>query len=747
MSSKPTRANRLPTTRAACLSAACLGLAVAFPTATRADDGAGPLEEIVVRAQKRDQSLQDVPLALTVLAGDFLEQHRLQRLESVVLATPGLSGWEQGVSTPIFALRGISSNSFGVGGEASVGVFIDETYRGRINSTSLTLVDVEQVEVLKGPQGTLFGRNASAGAILVRRNLPDAEQSLDLTVEAGDNDYVGLEATANLPLADDWALRFSGFSYDDDGDLDNTWLDRDLGGRDTEGGQVALRYSGEPAEVILRLGWQQTRTGGLSYETLDPDLAAAGGVRPDPFDNVLALDTRTYDDVESYDASLHIHWPLGENLRFTSITAWHDNDSPNLFDVDGSAIFLTTAGFTSRSAETLSQEFRLHGSSGRLDWVGGILLFDEDIDTTVELGYSDTNRLTPFGLCEPALEPFLGPCQDSVLEKSSQSGDYFSTGVFADVSWLVNADLTLGAGLRYSYDDKEFEYRNPPVTSVIGRLNASELNPSGNLLGFSTDGWEKVDEDWDDWQPRVYANWQFTDGHNAFANLARGYKAGGFDPAATPELSVFDPEKVWNLDLGVRGAWPGLDLTYQLTGFVYDYEDYQVQVIENGIAQTGNADGVDGHGVEVELTWTPVPRVTLGFNGSWLDAEFKEYETDEGNFEGNRPILSPEYSASASLNWRSREFAWGSLGANLLSSYQSEVYFTVQNTDDARQDSYYRHDARLSYFAVNDAWQVDLFARNLFDEDYRIFEQDVGAGPVSRRGEPRFWGVSVTARF
>ncbi len=712
---------------------------------------AGPdgkvLEEVVVRAQQRKQTLEEVPLAITVLDGDFLQQHRLQHIESVVLATPGLSGWEQGVSTPIFAIRGISSNSFGVGGEASVGLFVDETYRGRINSTSVTMVDVEQVEVLKGPQGTLFGRNSSAGAILIRHNPPTDENSLDLTVETGDNNYLGLQATANLPLSDAWSLRFSGFSFDDHGAMDNTWLHQDMGDRDTRGGQLALRYGADSVEAILRLASQQTHTGGLGYETLNPELAAAGGVRPDPFDGVLATDINTYDDVESHDASLQVNWQLAEGLRLTSITAWHHNDSPNLFDVDGSAIFLTSAGFTSRDSETLSQEFRLHGSGGRLDWVGGVILFDEDINTTIELGYSDTNQLSRFGLCAPALEPVLGPCLDSVLETSKQRGDYFSAGAFADLGWHLSSDLTLGAGLRYSYDDKKFKYRAAPVTSVITRLNSSEQNPSGNLLGYATDGWQHLDEDWDDWQPRLYANWQFSADHNAFVNLAKGYKAGGFDPAATSALSVFDPEKVWNLDLGVRGAALQQRLSYQLSGFIYDYKDYQVQVIANGIAQTSNADGVDGHGMELELHYTLLPGLTLGLNGSWLDAEFKDYKTDEGNFKGNRPILAPEYTASASLNWHSSSFGWGALGASLLSSYQSEVFFTVQNTDDAHQDSFYRHDARVSYFTPSEQWQLDIFVRNLMNEEYRSFEQDVGAGLVSRRGKERFWGIAASAHF
>ena len=714
---------------------------------TEAEPDQVTLEEVVVRAQLRKQALEDVPLSITVLDSTFLKQFRMERIESMVAATPGLSGWEQGVSTPIFAIRGISSNSFGVGGEGSLGVFVDETYRGRINSTSLTLIDVDQVEVLKGPQGTLFGRNASAGAILVRHKLPDDIPALEVTVEAGDNDSLGARATANLSLSDAWSLRFSAFHFENDGYIENIWLGRDVGDSNTNGGQLALRFDANTMETLFRLSSQKTTTNGLGYETLVPALAAAGGVKPDPFDGVMAIDTHTYDNVKSNDASLQINWQLSQQLQLTSITAWHYNDSPNLFDVDGSAIFLTTAGFTTRKDETLSQEFRLQGSGGQLDWVTGAIVFDEDIDATIELGYSDTNQLSGLGLCAPTLAPVLGVCQDSVLEKSHQRGDYLSAGVFADVSWLLSTDLTVGAGLRYSYDDKNFKYNAPPVTSVITRLNTTPVNPSGNVLGYSSDGWEHVDESWDDWQPRFYLNWQFSPNHNAFANLAKGYKAGGFEPSSTQSLSVFDPEQVWNLDLGIRGETLQRRLSYQLAAFVYDYQDYQVQIIADGIARTGNANGVDGHGLELELAYTPYPGLTVGLNGSWLYAEFKDYTTDEGNFGGNRPILAPEYSAGATVNWRSDDYAWGALGANLLSSYQSEVFFTVQNSHDARQGSFYLQDAKVSYFTPSDAWQLDIFVRNLLNEKYRIFEQDVGAGPVSRRGDPRYWGVAATARF
>lgn len=714
---------------------------------TGAVEDYGEMEEVIVEAQRRSQGLNEVPLAISVLDADLLSANRLYRIQTMAPVVPGLSGWEQGASTPIYAIRGISSNSFGIGGESSVALFVDETYRGRINSTSITLVDIENVEVLKGPQGTLFGRNASAGAILINHRRPQETQSLDIAVGAGDNSWHSVEATLNLPLGKDWGFRGSGFYSNDNGYTDNTWLQEDVGDRRTRGAQGILAYGGGDIDLRLRASSQRTDTGGLGYETLDPELAAAGGVNPDPFDSVLATDIDTYDDVESHDISLQVDWQLLDNLQLHSISAWHKNDSPNLFDVDGSAVFLTSAGFTHRQSETWSQELRLHGSHNAWDWVAGTLLFQEDIETRIELGYSDDNLLAGTLLCSPAFAPALGECQASVTEVSLQDGDYSSLGLFADASWQMNEEWSLGLGLRYSYDDKDFRYNAPGVASVITRLNASALNPSGNLLGYATDGQEKLSEDWDGWQPRVSLNWEFRPGHNSFINLARGYKAGGFEPAATPQLSIYNPEKVWNLDLGLRGQWAGWNTRYQLNAFAYDYDDYQVQLIANGLARTGNVDGVDGRGLELELDMQPREDLQLRVTGAWLDAQFDTFLSDGADLSGNSPILSPEYSASLSASWRSSLQAWGALGLNWLSSYQSRVYFTVQNTADARQSTFYRHDVVFNYFAPSERWQLDAFVRNLLDEEYRIFERDVGAGPVSRRGEPRVWGVMLRARF
>ena len=348
---------------------------LALPIVSLASTQTLSLEEIVVTAQHRQQLLLEVPVAITVLDGEQLKQQGINDIEGMVRLTPGLSGWEQGASTPIYAIRGISSNSFGIGGEASVAVIVDDAYVGRINSTSATLLDLERVEVLKGPQGTLFGRNASAGAILVHQNKPVDTSSAEIQLAAGDNQRRDAALTVNLPLSDRWFVRANGFYFNDDGDATNIIYNKPVGDEMTTGGKLALRYLHQALDITLSYADQTTKTGGLGYETLSPELAAAGGVTANPFNDKLATDIDTYDKVSNRDALLRLGWAINDQLSLLSITAYHENESPNLFDVDGSAVFLTSAGFIERDSETLSQEFRFNGSHQNFDWVAGEISF------------------------------------------------------------------------------------------------------------------------------------------------------------------------------------------------------------------------------------------------------------------------------------------------------------------------------------------------------------------------------------
>lgn len=723
------------------------------------------MEEVIVRAQHRDQVLLEVPISITVLNGEELRQQGLNRIDDFAGLTPGLSGWEQGVSTPIYAIRGISSNSFGIGGEASVAVIVDDAYVGRINSTSMTMVDVARVEVLKGPQGTLFGRNATAGAIVIYNNSPTEEIGVNYSLNAGDYGDRGASVTINLPLlADSLLFRATGFTYKNDGDLDNRWLGKEVGDEDNRGGRMALRLPGENFDATLSYAYQRNDTGGLGYETLDVDLAAAGNVSADPFDDELATDTNTYDNVRSEDALLRMQWQLGEQLSLLSITAYHDNSSPNLFDVDGSAVFLTSAGFISRDSKTWSQELRFAGNGNAMSWVAGAIVFEEDVSTTIQLRYSDINVLSgiavspadfgiplpDFELCDAVSDLVFGRCKASVEELSDLQGDYLSYGIYGDFTWDLNQRLALTTGLRYSADDKDFKYRSKPVDSVTTQLNAlnsAPLNPAGNLLGYSTEGWQKIGEGWDDWEARLALNYVVVDGHNVYGSISKGYKAGGFEPAATPALSVYDPEQVLSVEMGLRGKFSAHRLRYNLGAYAYDVDDYQIQVIENGLARTVNSNGIEGHGLEADLQGALSDHWQVRIAYTYTNAEFKDYATDKGNLGGNRTILTPEHNTHLALEYLGSSYRWGSLSFLWRTEYQSEIYFTAQNNGGDKQASFFQSFAQLTYREPDEHWQLDLFLRNVFDEEYLIFKQDVGAGPVARRGKPRYLGVAFSGSF
>ena len=723
------------------------------------------LEEVIVQAQHREESLADVPISITVLDGQALQSQGITRIEDFTALAPGLSGWEQGVSTPIYAIRGISTNSFGIGGEASVAVIVDDSYVGRINSTSLTMVDVNRVEVLRGPQGTLFGRNATAGAIIIYNNQPVDRFEGDYRLATGEYNDREAVLTVNQPLLGErLMLRASGFSYRNDGDLDNRWLAENIGDEDTLGGRLALRSMAGDFDINLAYGYQRTNTNGLGYETLVPALASAGDVPPDPFDDRLATDTRTYDDVSNANGQLRVLWQPDAAVSLLSVTSYHDNNSPNLFDVDGSAVFLTTAGFINRHSETLSQEFRLTGTGDTVNWVAGAILFKEDVSTTVRLTYSDINVLSgrpvspadfglplpDFELCDATSDLLFGSCQASVEELSDQKGDYLSYGIYGDASWTLDPTLTVTAGLRYSADDKDFQYRSAPVASVttaLNALNAAPLNPAGNLLGYSTTGAQHVDDNWDDLEARLALNYLVNDRASAYASVSKGYKAGGFEPAATPQLSVFDPEQALSAELGVRGDLWAQQLSYQAGLYAYDVDDYQIQVIENGLARTVNTDGVGGYGAESELRAVLSPHWQLQLAYAYTDARFKDFATDAGNLRNNRTILTPQHSGYLGLDYSSAHYDWGRLGLMWRTDYQGELYFTAQNTRQDRQGDFFRSTAQFSYFYPGGGWRIDLIVRNVFDENVLIFKQDVGAGEVARRAGPRYVGVVFSGTF
>ncbi len=714
----------------------------------------GILEEVVVSAQRRSQSVMDIPMSVSVIDQQLLADSVISNIDTMVAYTPGLSGVEQGISTPIFAIRGISSNSFGIGGEASVGVFVDDAYIGRINSTGAAFMDVARVEVLRGPQSTLFGRNSSAGTISIVTNQPRDETSVDYRLAYGSFDSLDAAVTVNTPLVTDTLLlRANLLRHTDDGYNRNVLLDRPVGDRDTWAGRAALLWrASDTLDATLTLSAENTDTGGLGYGTTDPALAAAGGVSPDPFSGEMASDQEIFDNNRSRDARLHIDWQIDPQVQLKSISAWHYNRSPNLFDVDGSALFILNAGFSDRNSTTFSQELRLLGSYGEIDWMVGASYFAEDVEADILLNYNEFNTIggtpvplppeqPPFQVCDPLSAIVLGPCDGDASERSATRGDYRSYAVYADINVPLGDRFAAQGGLRYTLDRKDYSYDAPLVDNVTTRFIQN------NVLGYSTEGAQQLSQDWDQWQPRLALDYQWTEQLLAYASVSRGYKAGGFDPAATPEQSSFDEETSWSYEIGLKATFWQQRARFNATAYRYDYDNYQVQLISNGLARTVNAPRVDGSGLELELQLQPHPRWQVLSNAAFSRSRFGDFVLGDTDLSGNRTILAPETTVSLIGEYRHPLPAIGHASVRFEWLYQDEQYFSVQNLDSEKQPAYAVSNLYLGIGSDQHGWQLRLMARNLFNSEYFVINRDLGAGPVALRAAPTYYGVELGGSF
>lgn len=696
--------------------------------------------------------MMEIPISVSVINQQTLAASKIDNIDDMVPYTPGLTGIEQGVSTPIYAIRGISSNSFGIGGEASVGVFVDDAYIGRINSTGAAFLDVARVEVLRGPQSTLFGRNSSAGTINIVTRQPEDRHSVSYRLGYGSFASLDGEVTVNAPLlADKLLFRGSVLHHSDDGYVTNTLLDRPVGDRNTWAGRGALLWrAGDAVDVTLTLAAENTATGGLGYGTIDPARAAAGGVSPDPFSREMASTVAIYDDNRSRDARLHLNWQIADQLAFKSISAWHTNSSPNLFDVDGSALFALNASFSDRNSRTLSQEFRLLGDSERVSWMLGASYFVEEVNADILLNYNEFNTIggTPvppdgplFELCDPLSDSVLGPCSADVVERSATRGDYQSYAIYADFSLQITDDWELSSGLRYTLDNKDYSYAAPAIDSLTTRYLGN------NVLGYSTKGTQHLTDSWNQWQPRLALSYAWSDATLGYASVTRGYKSGGFDPAATPQQSTFAAETSWSYELGLKSHFLAQRGQFNATLYHYDYEDYQVQLISNGLARTVNAPTVTGHGLELELQLQPAENWLLIASSAFSRAHFGSFTLGSNDLSGNSPILAPATTVSMIGEYRHPVADIGKGSVRLEWLYQSAQYFSVQNIRDEQQPAYAVTNLSLALGNASKGWEVRLLARNILDTEHYTIRRDLGAGPVALSATPRYAGIELSGSF
>jgi len=761
-------------------SASALALSSAINASAQIPD-----DEIIVTATKRATSIQDVPLAITALSGDFVSEVNLNDVKDLITYSPGVAGNSQDSFIDAVSIRGIRTQDFGVGGDPSVGFFKNGLYQGRNGAVVSTLYDVERGEVLRGPQNFLFGRNAIAGAISTHTKRPIFQDEISgfVDVEYGSRDRFDTRGAINIPFSENFAARVAGFYSREDGFVENIFDGEDLGGFNKYGIRGSFDYKGNgPLSVEVTLEYEDREQEGSIYRAtgLDESFATLESLfgeielPDDPREVNQDLGLGSFDIAEVYDIGLKLGYDLGF-ATLTSQTGYKNHEFAYREDFDGTPLSINNFGLD-QEGDYFEQEVRLVSQGdGPLSWYVGASYYNENLDALFtaqgdedllcsyyynyyQMYYGVANPPNLAGTCLNDYYSGAQPVDVGLLEQGVVRGDYNGYAAFVDLTYAFNDQLDFSAGLRYSRDNKRFSNNILPVQSALGPFFTYSITSDGPL----------VDEgDWDAFTPRFIVRYR-PDGDNTFfASATRGFKSGGFGTfgfspregspgisagdvltSATAVPDDFDPERLWSYEVGYKGEFLDGALKADLNAYYFDYEDLQLLVFQDGGGLIFNLGEVEGYGVEGQVTATFSENfdgfVSLGYNSNEISNAGAACGID--SCDGN-DLGAPALSGAAVFN--AHADMWG---GEIFGS--AEVFFEstkgggIENLAASEVGSFADVTLRAGY--RGDGWSVLGYVENLTDEVY--FDQGNNNGgilPAHLFGpsKPRTYGIRFSKSF
>lgn len=786
---------------------ACAALVALAAAPAHAQDAAsdGPrlsTDVIVVTAQKREQSLADVPINLTAYGQERLNLLGVEQFDELSDFVPGLEVQEQSPNNPGFVIRGITSDDGAATGEARVAVFQDGVSISRARGAYIELFDIERVEVAKGPQATLFGRGALIGGINVIQNKADTE-AYSASIEGVIGDYNRYEARGhvNLPVTDTFALRFAGAHKQRDGYVENLLGGEAMNGVELSAVRGAARWEPTSSFTLDVIANYQTDTpeGGTSFKS--GIIAPAPGASIEPWAPAalntfggfeggapLGIDRQVYGVTALADYVINDAWSL------SSISGWRAFESVEIFDPDGFAAPLLVVG-EDASGRQWSQEVRFnYDSGGPLTGFVGASYFYESGSQRIPLASNEAvaqaflapqiadgagfsvaqiegalalqgvpnaagfdDPFNPLTISVPAFLQFgqVVPLRSFYLEETANRGETTAFDIFGDVTYALTDRLDLTAGLRWTREEKEASLYG---WNAFGPNNVTFSNtlflpatPNGQVVSSGT-------REFDDFTWRVAAKYDVSEVLNVWASYARGRRPDviAFD-STVPSLFVEVPaELVDSYEVG--GFWTYEDTTLQASVFYSEYQNFQTGRFEPQTANfvTDNAGAATQYGFEAQLDHTVNEFATLFATYAYNFSEFDDTD-DQGNtqeFAGNTFRLSPDHALSLGL-LTEFELPVGRLSIIPTWTWQSEVFFDNDNdlTDavqDETQTDYGIVDLKVRYDAPGEAYYAVAFVDNLLDEEHIIDAGNTGDAfgiPTFIAGSPRMIGLRVGAQF
>lgn len=685
-----------------------------IPAATAASQDA-ELNTVTVTAQKRAQSAQDVPIAMTALSARSLDAHRVQNLQDVARLTPGLLVSAFSQANPTIAIRGVSNTFSQIGVNKPVGVFVDDVFIPRNSAASFELFDLESIAVLKGPQGTLFGRNVTGGAIVITTRRPDPGAfAAEAEVVAGNHGERQVKALLNLPLDEDTAVKLSASSRQRDGIGRDRLTGREQDDIDSQNFRAQLLTRLTPdLEATFSADYGDDSNGGrtLSSDTLGND----GDIRT----SELGVEQGYERTIKGVSARLAWQLPAGE---LTSISAWRTSAAREDYSgVGANYAFLTTGSQSLTHDEdeitTFSQELRYASPKwARGNFVAGLYYADEDGE-----------RL----LGTRGLAARTGALASATL--AEQQVDSRSAGVFADgvVHLAPVLDLTMGA--RYTRDRK---------TASLARSDLVRPASSFSVAGLS--------HTWSEVTPRAVLTWRPAAGLMAYLSATRGFTSGGYNADAATAAAFrapFEPETVDNYELGMKSQWLDNRLRLNASLFRMKYRDKQELVFNNltAVLNIFNAGKATVDGSEIELAFKPARWLDLSANFAYLDGRYDHFVLGNVDNSGNPMSNSPRRQAGVAADLR-YPVSFGTLVA--AASYAWKDTYNTGAADDPNLQLPAFGLANLSagVESLDGRWRLLAWVKNANDTAY-VLTRSTQVVLARYAGEPRTYGLSLTGRF
>lgn len=728
------------------VSAAVLTSAIAAPAWSQS------LEEVIVTATKRSESVQDVPLAITALSGDFVNKVNLDDVKDLVSFTPGVTGNSQDSFIDAISVRGIRTQDFGIGGDPSSAFFKNDLYEGRNGSAVTSLYDIDRAEILRGPQGFLFGRSSVGGAFSVHTKRAEigGDNSGFINVDVAERDRLVVDGAINLPMTNNLAMRLAGYYSQEDGFAENKFPGSDdLIEHDKWALRWSTTYERDKLAVYTTVEYEEREQSGSVYRAIDK------GDVWDAFDaNLLGVSLRGNDEEIDSDQSggdnddadiltlgIRIDYDLGF-ATLTSNTGYKDHDYFYNEDYDGTPLNINNYG-QDQEGDYFQQELRLTSNSeGALNWYAGASYYKEEIDTLFSfLGEEDFfcqyygNYYYPgndFTGCQDLYDYYeydFTPQPDGLLRETGRiKGDYNGWATYVNLDYYITDNFDVEVGVRYTEDEKDFSVYMPTPDSDLGAYWA---------YGFSTTGYLQDEQDWDDTTWRVLAKWRPNDDSMFFASYTQGFKSGGFGSFSivdsdglapdfgttdiTPEdgylPDTFEPETVDSYEIGYKGSLFDGQANVDLTAFYYEYEDLQILYYDGGASLVDNVGEVEAWGVEGSLTASLSDNFTLYVAAGYLDSEANELQLicdGSNDCEGSPLFWAPEWSGAVVLD---AYFPMGSgaITGSLEAFYEGERGGDWTATRENYIDSYTEMALRVGYESESN-WYVEAYVENLTDE-------------------------------